>query len=101
MSNYIFVTVGDCNSDPKIEVVVFVDKITTITDESAELRSACCYNAVINLVNGGRVRTQETIEELMERISDVPPEEYEPNDYTLCPYCGYTHHEDETHECRK
>ena len=80
---------------------MFIDKITTITDKSAELRSACGYNAVINLVNGGRVRTQETIEELMERISDEPPEEYEPNDYTLCSVCGYTHHEDETHECGK
>jgi hypothetical protein len=25
----------------------------------------------------------------------------EPNEYTLCPYCGETHHEDDSHECEE
>ena len=26
--------------------------------------------------------------------------EMEPNPYTLCPHCGATHHEDESHQCK-
>jgi hypothetical protein len=29
--------------------------------------------------------------------TNIPPVEW--NEYTLCPYCGETHHEDESHEC--
>ena len=88
MTNYIFVTT-------KLgEMAIFVDHISTIrSDDRGD------NNSIINLASGGSVFAKETMSEVLERISLLLPESYEPNNYTLCFDCGDTYHEDESHKC--